>query len=138
MPGCSIIYIEGSQIIISKKYCISLSHGLVQLSSLCKLCDATWLSRKNSYPHTLDSYTNFQCTIVNIFLPIIFSICFGCSKELSHPDGSFEYPQLRLWLKIRKLFFIYALLKAWLSLKNPHPHTLDSYSQSFTKKYLCI
>ena len=26
----------------------------------------------------------FQCKIVNIFLPIIFSICFGCSKEPSH------------------------------------------------------
>ena len=27
---------------------------------------------------------NFQRKIVNIFLPIIFSICFGCSKEPSH------------------------------------------------------
>ena len=35
---------------------------------------------------------NFQRKIVNIFLPIIFSICFGCSKETSHGDGSFEYP----------------------------------------------
>ena len=26
----------------------------------------------------------FQRKIVNIFLPIIFSICFGCSKEPSH------------------------------------------------------
>ena len=25
-----------------------------------------------------------QCTIVNIFLPIIFNISFGCSKEPSH------------------------------------------------------
>ena len=25
-----------------------------------------------------------QHKIVNIFLPIIFSICFGCSKEPSH------------------------------------------------------
>ena len=25
-----------------------------------------------------------QCKIVNIFLPISFNICFGCSKELSH------------------------------------------------------
>ena len=27
---------------------------------------------------------NFQRNIANIFLPIIFSICFGCSKEPSH------------------------------------------------------
>ena len=26
----------------------------------------------------------FQCKIVNIFLPIVCSICFGCSKEPSH------------------------------------------------------
>ena len=35
---------------------------------------------------------NFQHKILNIFLPIVFSICFGCSKEPSHWDGSFEYP----------------------------------------------
>ena len=34
-----------------------------------------------------------QRKILNIFLPIIFSICFGCSKEPSHRDSSFEYPQ---------------------------------------------
>ena len=32
----------------------------------------------------------FQHKIVNIFLPMIFSICFGCSKEQSHWDCSFE------------------------------------------------
>ena len=37
----------------------------------------------------------FECKIeiVNIILPISFNICFGCSKEPSHRDGSFEYPQ---------------------------------------------
>ena len=34
----------------------------------------------------------FLRKIMNIFLPIIFSICFGCSKEPSHRDSSFEYP----------------------------------------------
>ena len=33
----------------------------------------------------------FERKIVNIFLSIIFNICFGYSKELSHFDGSFEY-----------------------------------------------
>ena len=27
---------------------------------------------------------NFERKIVNIFLPISFNICFGCSKEPSH------------------------------------------------------
>ena len=30
---------------------------------------------------------------VNIFLPISFNICFVCSKEPSHGDGSFEHSQ---------------------------------------------
>ena len=38
-------------------------------------------------------YKMFECKIVSIFLPISFNICFGCSKELSRRDGSFEYPQ---------------------------------------------
>ena len=44
----------------------------------------------------------FQPKIVNIFLPIIFSICFVCSKEPSHGDGSFEYPQHMFWLRNKK------------------------------------
>ena len=45
-----------------------------------------------------------QCTIVNIFL-IIFNICFGCSKEPSHRDGSFEYQQHMFWLRNKKVNF---------------------------------
>ena len=26
-------------------------------------------------------------------------MCFGCSKETSHRDGSFEYPQHMFWLR---------------------------------------
>ena len=29
-------------------------------------------------------------------------MCFGYSKELSHWDGSFEYPQHMFWLRIKK------------------------------------
>ena len=32
----------------------------------------------------------FQHKIGIIFLPISLNICFGCSKEPSHRDGSFE------------------------------------------------
>ena len=34
--------------------------------------------------------TIFERKIVNIFLPISFNIYFGCSKEPSNFDGSFE------------------------------------------------
>ena len=51
-----------------------------------------------------------QRKIVIIFLPINLNMCFGWSKEPSHWDGSFEHPQHMFWLKIRKLFFNYAVL----------------------------
>ena len=37
-----------------------------------------------------------------IFLSINFYICFGCSKEPSHRDGSFEYPQHMFWFGNKK------------------------------------
>ena len=48
---------------------------------------------------------NFERKIVNIVLPISFNICFGCSKEPSHYDGSFEYPQHMFWLRSKKFNF---------------------------------
>ena len=45
---------------------------------------------------------NFEHKIVNIFVCVNFNICFGCSKESSHRDGSFEYPQLMFWLRNKK------------------------------------
>ena len=40
---------------------------------------------------------------MNIFLSINFDMCFGCSKEPSHRDGSFEYPQHMFWLRNKKI-----------------------------------
>ena len=40
---------------------------------------------------------------MNIFLSISFNISFGCSKEPSHRDGSYEYPQHMFWLRSKKL-----------------------------------
>ena len=34
-----------------------------------------------------------------IFLSISINMCFGCSKEPSHWDGSFEYPQHMFWMR---------------------------------------
>ena len=48
---------------------------------------------------------NFQRKNENIFLPISFNICFGCSKEPSHLDGSFEYPQRMFWFRYKKVKF---------------------------------
>ena len=40
--------------------------------------------------------------IVIISLP---NICFGCLKESSQRDGSFEYPQHMFWLRDKKINF---------------------------------
>ena len=40
--------------------------------------------------------------IVIIFLSISLNICFGCSKEPSHREGSFEYPQHMFLLRNKK------------------------------------
>ena len=40
--------------------------------------------------------------IANIFLSISLNMCFECSKEPSHRDGSFEYPQHMFWLRNKK------------------------------------
>ena len=37
-------------------------------------------------------------------------MCFGCSKEPSHWDGSFEYLQHMFWLRNKKNIFSYPLL----------------------------
>ena len=57
----------------------------------------------------LDKQKN-EHKIVNIFLPISFNICFGCSKKTSHWDSSFEYPQHMFWLRNKKInFFVHTL-----------------------------
>ena len=44
--------------------------------------------------------------LVIIFLPISLNICFGCSKEPFHRDGSFEYPKHMFWLRNKKNNFL--------------------------------
>ena len=56
---------------------------------------------------------------MNIFLSVNFSICFGCSKEPSHWDGSFEYQQNMFWLRNKKKIFLitHSFLKDWKTSK---------------------
>ena len=46
--------------------------------------------------------TRLACT--RFWLPP--TICFGCSKEPSHWDGSFEHPQHVFWLRNKKIIFL--------------------------------
>ena len=55
------------------------------------------LKLKTLHTFHIGSFPTRSCylwhKVTNIFLFIVCSICFGCSKESSHCDGSFEYPQ---------------------------------------------
>ena len=55
-----------------------------------------------------------KCKIAIIFLSISLNMCFGCSKEPSHRDGSFEDPQHMFWFGNKKSNFSYALLSGGL------------------------
>ena len=41
----------------------------------------------------------FSRKIAIIFLSISINMCFGCSKEQSHRESSFEYPQHMFWMR---------------------------------------
>ena len=78
----------------------------------------------------------FHRKTVNIFLPIILSTWFGCSKEPSHRDGSFEYPQHMFWLRNKKKHFslTYFITKGLAIVAN---FGLPIYSLHFFSCYYC-
>ena len=75
-----------------------------------------YLEQADFTPQHVKSSRNFELKIVIIFLPISLNMCCWCSKEPSHRDGSFEYPQHMFWLRNKKLIFSYAPLSGGLPL----------------------
>ena len=61
--------------------------------------DCFWLFLSDTWQITLED------NISIIFLPSNLNICFGCSKEPSPWDGSFEYLQHMFWLRNKKNSF---------------------------------
>ena len=55
----------------------------------------------------------FECKIVNIFLSMSFNFFLGCSIELSHPEGSFEYLIVTLCQRSQCNFVNAKLRKDW-------------------------
>ena len=49
---------------------------------------------------------NFKRKTAISFLSIGLNLCFGCSKEPSHREGSFEYPQHMFWFRNKKIFSV--------------------------------
>ena len=80
-----------------------------QVSMLPQCIAQRFSSIRHSCTTGLDKQ-RFQRKIVNIFLLINFDICFGCLKETSHLDISFEYPQHMFQLRNKKIIFCYTLI----------------------------
>ena len=72
-------------------------------------------SRLYWYYHTSPYKQKNLNKIVFIFLFISLNVCFGCSKEPSHGDGSFEYPQHMFWMRNEKNNFNRARLSGGVS-----------------------
>ena len=56
----------------------------------------------------------YMCKNVIIFLSISLTSVFGCSKEPSRCDGSFEHPQPLFWFRNKKTIFNYAFISKGL------------------------
>ena len=74
----------------------------------------------------------FERKIVIIFLSVSLNICFGCSNEPSHRDGSFEYPQHMFSLRNKKNNFNWGpeslfLQKVFYGVLKAHCNVLQSY-----------
>ena len=92
------------------------------------------------------SDTNFYCSgqveyhrASKISIIYLFNMCFGCSKELSHRDSSFEYPQHMFWLRNKK--FSHALFRLILGPGIFHPFflwTSENKSVAMIKLYYCM
>ena len=67
--------------------------------------------------------------IAIIFLSFNLNMCFGCSKEPSHRDGSFEYPQHMIWLRNKKNNFQLCTL-IWGPCCNNKIHTITKNNYS--------
>ena len=85
------------------------NHQIHEMNNTTVLGYKSYLAMSISQVHIYRK--NFQCKIENGFLLISFNICFRCSKDPSHWDGSFEYPQHMFWMKNKKInIFWYELL----------------------------
>ena len=64
-------------------------------------------------------------------------MCFGCSKEPSHRDGSFEYPQHMFWLRNKKNNFqLHTLIWGPDKNREKHTHKKNGYKIKFSVHYM--
>ena len=91
-------------------YLIVSITDLCRLSYFCKFSEQMKIIKLNIGP----AKQRYSAKVAIIFLSISLNLCFGCSKEPSHRDGSFEYPQHMFLLRNKKIIFSYVLLSGGL------------------------
>ena len=79
---------------------------LFQVMTLLLLLMAVILEPLVNLFYTIRTSKIFQRKITVIFLAINGNMCFGCSKEWSHRDDSFEHPKHWFWLRNKKNSFL--------------------------------
>ena len=82
----------------------------LQEKSPLRILDLTSASVMITVPVSQLMKKQNQGKIAIIILYIRLNMCFGCTKEPSYRDGSFECSKHRFCLEIRKIMFSYALL----------------------------
>ena len=67
-------------------------------------------------------------------------MCFGCSKEPSHQDSSFEYPNRMFWWRNKKKYFsvTHSYLRACLRMYGKCSKILNTSHFLFSKKMWVI
>ena len=65
-------------------------------------------------------------------------MCFGYSKEPSHRDGSFEYPQHMFWLRNKKINFQLHTLIWGPVMKNYNLFHIDEIGLKTTESYFFL
>ena len=103
-----ILYNGGPKVIISKKF-VFLSLQIIFI--LAYRADPDEMLHYRAFHlgfHCLPKYLIgpvkqiFCHKIAIIYLSISLNMCFGCSKEPSHWDGSFQYPLHMFWFRNKK------------------------------------
>ena len=93
---------------------IKMSADIIKTMKNYPACRVNHPNLHKIYPsHPVSKFLSEKNVI--IFLNISLNMCFGCSKEPSQRDGSFDYPQHMLWMR-NKIKFQYLVISGGLNL----------------------
>ena len=111
---CNIGYLKYKQMRKQQTSCDWLEKGLMILFTKDYFLQASEFFFLFQWSKWMNKFLCcFECKIVNIFLSMSFNFFLGCSIELSHPEGSFEYLIVTLCQRSQCNFVNAKLRKDW-------------------------